>query len=149
MTTQQDIFDNYINIPADDWLLSELSKAIITQPEIKSNWVLPRLAPRPTTSSMTSVIPKIHQRDEKLIKRQRNTDAARKSRLKKSLKMQMLEERVNELKSENHNLSIRIAVLESQKSHLESKDHSLEERIRALENKLTEAHQALTRTAHN
>lgn len=82
--------------------------------------------------------------DEIAMKRQKNTDAARRSRLKKLVKMEALETRVVELESDNTKLSTRIAVLESEKSGLESKDKGLEDRIRTLEAQLAEAHKALT-----
>ncbi|KAI8331937.1 hypothetical protein BC941DRAFT_437984 [Chlamydoabsidia padenii] len=84
------------------------------------------------------------ENDEIALKRQKNTDAARRSRLKKLVKMEALEARVVELETDNTKLSTRIAVLESEKSGLESKDKGLEDRIRTLEAQLAEAHKALT-----
>ncbi|KAI8875273.1 hypothetical protein K501DRAFT_289439 [Backusella circina FSU 941] len=116
---------------------------------------LPRIAPRPSTLVRTEVppIPRPSKRrhdpskdnEELMLKRQKNTDAARRSRMKKLVKMESLEQRVSDLEAENNQLNTRIAVLESEKSNLESKDKSLEERIRTLEAQLTEAHRALTR----
>lgn len=82
--------------------------------------------------------------EEVIRKRQRNTDAARRSRMKKMLKMEALENRVNELENDNARLTTRVAVLESEKSGLETKDNDLQERIKALEEQLAEAHKALT-----
>ncbi|KAI8975107.1 hypothetical protein BDF20DRAFT_876891 [Mycotypha africana] len=82
--------------------------------------------------------------DEIALKRQRNTDAARRSRMKKLLKLEQLEKRVADLETENQGLTTRIAVLESEKQGLSSKDDSHEERIRVLEAQLTEAYKALT-----
>ncbi|KAI7876870.1 hypothetical protein K492DRAFT_172251 [Lichtheimia hyalospora FSU 10163] len=82
--------------------------------------------------------------DEVVRKRQRNTDAARRSRMKKMLKMEALESRVNELENDNARLTTRVAVLESEKNGLETKDSDLQERIKALEEQLAEAHKALT-----
>ncbi|KAI8363800.1 hypothetical protein EDC96DRAFT_511779 [Choanephora cucurbitarum] len=84
--------------------------------------------------------------DEAAQKRQKNTDAARRSRLKKIIKMETLEKQVTELESDNARLTTRVAVLESEKSALVSKDKGLEERIRVLEAQLAEAHRALTTT---
>ncbi|KAI9300361.1 hypothetical protein BJ944DRAFT_170950 [Cunninghamella echinulata] len=84
------------------------------------------------------------EQDDIALKRQKNTDAARRSRLKKLMKMESLEKRVVELETDNSKLTTRIAVLESEKSGLESKDKNLEERIRTLEAQLAEAHKALT-----
>lgn len=127
---------------------------------------LPRIAPRPSNSMNNTqmMIPKVSaavavppmmkrrmteasivvDQDEIALKRQKNTDAARRSRLKKLVKMEHLEQRVSELEADNHQLNTRIAVLESEKSGLESKDVSLEDRIRVLEAQLAEAHKALT-----
>jgi hypothetical protein len=123
----------------------------------KSN--LPRIAPRPSadvmiprtpimmppTNSNKRRVDNVVDQDEIALKRQKNTDAARRSRLKKLVKMEQLESRVSDLESDNHRLTTRIAVLESEKSGLESKDISLEERIRVLEAQLAEAHKALTK----
>ncbi|KAG2201840.1 hypothetical protein INT47_004397 [Mucor saturninus] len=120
--------------------------------------ILPRIAPRPTTAPvmvkeepapilkrrLTEVSPVVDQ-DEIALKRQKNTDAARRSRLKKLVKMEHLEERVADLEADNHRLNTRIAVLESEKAGLESKDISMEDRIRVLEAQLAEAHKALTK----
>ncbi|KAI9494367.1 hypothetical protein BDB00DRAFT_313342 [Zychaea mexicana] len=84
------------------------------------------------------------EQDDIAVKRQRNTDAARRSRLKKLMKMEALEQRVTELEGENSRLTTRVAVLESEKSGLESKDKDLQERVRVLEEQLAEAHKALT-----
>lgn len=82
--------------------------------------------------------------DEAALKRQKNTDAARRSRLKKIIKMENLEKKVTELESDNSRLTTRVAVLESEKNTLIDKDKGLEERIRVLEAQLAEAHRALT-----
>lgn len=82
--------------------------------------------------------------DEIALKRQKNTDAARRSRLKKLVKMETLEQQVSELEADNSKLNTRVAVLESEKNGLEAKERSLEERVRNLEAQLAEAHKALT-----
>lgn len=81
--------------------------------------------------------------DEAAIKRQKNTDAARRSRLKKVMKMEALEKRVNELERMNAQLLLRVAVLDSEKSHLQTKEATHEARIKTLESQLAEAHKAL------
>ncbi|KAF7724711.1 hypothetical protein EC973_000819 [Apophysomyces ossiformis] len=81
--------------------------------------------------------------DEAAIKRQKNTDAARRSRLKKVMKMESLEKRVAELEKINANLLLRVAVLDSEKSNLKAKESSYENRIQVLETQLAEAHKAL------
>lgn len=109
------------------------------------------IAPRPGgtvfTPSMNSMKRKIENQqdsDEAAQKRQKNTDAARRSRLKKIIKMETLEKQVTELESDNSRLTTRVAVLESEKNALISKDKGLEDRVRVLEAQLAEAHRALT-----
>ncbi|CAG8517978.1 12255_t:CDS:1 [Gigaspora margarita] len=81
--------------------------------------------------------------EELAIKRAKNTDAARRSRLRKVIKMESLEKQVNDLKVENNELQTRIAVLESEKKGLEEKNLDKDNRIRLLEQQLTEAHERL------
>ncbi|CAG8561378.1 5635_t:CDS:1 [Cetraspora pellucida] len=81
--------------------------------------------------------------EELAIKRAKNTDAARRSRLRKVMKMESLEKQVNELKTENSDLQTRIAVLESEKKGLEEKNIDKDNRIRLLEQQLAEAHERL------
>uniref|UniRef100_A0A1D1Y6D5 General control protein GCN4 n=1 Tax=Anthurium amnicola TaxID=1678845 RepID=A0A1D1Y6D5_9ARAE len=81
--------------------------------------------------------------DELALKRAKNTDAARRSRLRKAKKMEGLEKEVNELKTENIDLQTRIAVLESEKKGLESKNAEKESRVKMLEQQLAEAHERL------
>ncbi|CAO3587292.1 unnamed protein product [Absidia cylindrospora] len=70
------------------------------------------------------------------IKRQKNTDAARRSRFKKLVKMERLETRIKELEADKSTLATRIAVLESETAGHEAK----ETRIRTLESQLAEAY---------
>ncbi|KAG2227084.1 hypothetical protein INT45_003814 [Circinella minor] len=81
--------------------------------------------------------------DEAAIKRQKNTDAARRSRLRKAMKMDSLEKRVSELEKTNTTLLLRAAVLESEKSSLLAKETSYEQRIKTLEAQLAQAHHSL------
>lgn len=81
--------------------------------------------------------------DELALKRAKNTDAARRSRLRKVIKMETLEKQVNELKKENTDLQTRIAVLESEKKGLEDKNAEKEARVKMLEQQLSEAHERL------
>ncbi|KAI7897768.1 uncharacterized protein BX663DRAFT_527139 [Cokeromyces recurvatus] len=98
-----------------------------------------------TSSQLPSPLKrKINETDEAALKRQKNTDAARRSRLKKLIKMENLEKQVSELEGDNARLTTRVAVLESEKGALIEKDKTLEERIRTLEAQLAEAHRALT-----
>ncbi|KAI8364715.1 uncharacterized protein BYT42DRAFT_590136 [Radiomyces spectabilis] len=101
------------------------------------------IAPKPACA-VGKRKPEDKEENDIALKRKKNTDAARRSRLKKLIKMQSLEQRVAELEGENSQLTTRVAVLESEKSGLESKDNGLTERIRNLETQLAEAHKALT-----
>ncbi|CAG8702940.1 914_t:CDS:1, partial [Gigaspora margarita] len=79
--------------------------------------------------------------EELAIKRAKNTDAARRSRLRKVLKMESLEKQVNELKIENKKFQTRVAVLESEKKGLKDKNIEKDNRIRLLEKQLAESHE--------
>ncbi|CAG8760688.1 3030_t:CDS:1 [Acaulospora morrowiae] len=81
--------------------------------------------------------------EELAIKRAKNTDAARRSRLRKVMKMESLERQVSDFKDENNDLQTRIAVLESEKKGLEEKNVEKDNRIRMLEQQLAEAHERL------
>lgn len=78
-----------------------------------------------------------------IIKRQRNTDAARRSRLRKAIKMEALEKKVRELKTENEELRIRAAVLESKVHHISEKEQRNRQRVLELEAQLASVHQQL------
>ncbi|KAF9407777.1 hypothetical protein BGZ94_002560 [Podila epigama] len=82
--------------------------------------------------------------EEVLAKRAKNTDAARRSRLKKMVRLETLENKVQELEATNHRLSMRVAVLETEKNNFLIKDAEQVARIAQLEAKLVEAHLALT-----
>ncbi|ORZ10478.1 hypothetical protein BCR42DRAFT_422464 [Absidia repens] len=81
--------------------------------------------------------------DDAALKRRKNTDAARRSRLKKVMKMEAFEKRVNDLERMNAQLLLRVAVLDSEKSHLQSKEAVHDSRVQTLEAQLAEAHKAL------
>ncbi|KAI7891823.1 uncharacterized protein EV154DRAFT_419735 [Mucor mucedo] len=82
--------------------------------------------------------------DDAAVKRQKNTDAARRSRLRKVQKMETLETRVSDLEKVNAGLLMRVAVLDSEKTNLKAKESSFENRIKVLEEQLAEAHKALS-----
>ncbi|CEG84340.1 hypothetical protein RMATCC62417_18157 [Rhizopus microsporus] len=71
--------------------------------------------------------------DEDILKRRKNTDAARRSRLKKLLKVDQLETRVATLQAENAKLILNNAVLESEKKSLYAKEAEYKKRIKYLE----------------
>ncbi|CAO3613377.1 unnamed protein product [Mucor fragilis] len=81
------------------------------------------------------------------LKRQRNTDAARRSRQRKALKMDSLEKRVMDLEAENERLRLRAAVAESERANIEAKEKRSRVRILELERQLADTHRSLLR--HN
>ncbi|ORX79618.1 hypothetical protein K493DRAFT_321025 [Basidiobolus meristosporus CBS 931.73] len=110
-------------------------------------------SPTSTTSSPTSSKRKDtvdtsgdeQKLDPMALKRKKNTDAARRSRLRKVQKMETLEKRVSDLEADNSKLQMKLAVLESEKTNSQSKEVEYSLRIKSLENQLAEAHRALTR----
>ncbi|KAL1925485.1 uncharacterized protein VTP21DRAFT_368 [Calcarisporiella thermophila] len=82
--------------------------------------------------------------DAAALRRLRNTDAARRSRLKKMAHMEHLEKRVEELESNNTSLKLKVAILESERNNLEQRDMESVSRIQRLEEQLSQAHAALT-----
>ncbi|KAJ2964939.1 hypothetical protein NQZ79_g138 [Umbelopsis isabellina] len=99
---------------------------------------------QPKSRKRSATTPVEADLDEASIKRQKNTDAARRSRLKKVMRMESLETRVADLERLNSQLLLRSAVLDSEKTGLEAKAVAYEQRIHSLEQQLAEAHKALT-----
>ncbi|KAG0205144.1 hypothetical protein BGX28_003185 [Mortierella sp. GBA30] len=85
--------------------------------------------------------------DEVIAKRAKNTDAARRSRLKKLIKLEGLEAKVADLEAANTRLTMKVAVLETEKNGHLVKEAEQSARIAQLEAKLAEAHAALTSRA--
>ncbi|KAF9363542.1 hypothetical protein BGX34_003862 [Mortierella sp. NVP85] len=85
--------------------------------------------------------------DEVILKRAKNTDAARRSRLKKLMRLESLEGKVSELESTNNRLTMKVAILETEKNAHLVKEAEQSARIAQLEAKLAEAHAALTSRA--
>ncbi|KAG0028877.1 hypothetical protein BGZ82_008217 [Podila clonocystis] len=85
--------------------------------------------------------------DEIVAKRAKNTDAARRSRLKKLIRLEGLEAKVSDLETANSDLSMKIAILETEKSGFVSKEAEQIARIEQLEAQLAEAHTALSKSA--
>lgn len=77
------------------------------------------------------------------VKRQRNTDAARRSRLRKAIKMETLEKRVDVLKTDNERLRVKVAVLETEVTHATEKEQRNRQRVFELEAQLAVAHKQL------
>ncbi|KAG2233778.1 hypothetical protein INT48_002264 [Thamnidium elegans] len=80
-----------------------------------------------------------------VLKRQRNTDAARRSRQRKAQKMDTLEKRVLDLETDNERLKLRAAVAESERANIEAKEKRSRVRILELERQLADTHKALLR----
>ncbi|CAO0800977.1 unnamed protein product [Mucor circinelloides] len=78
-----------------------------------------------------------------VVKRQRNTDAARRSRLRKAIKMETLEKRVDVLKTDNERLRVQVAVLETEVTHATEKEQRNRQRVLELEAQLAVAHKQL------
>lgn len=81
--------------------------------------------------------------DEAALKRQRNTEAARRSRFRKMVKMETLEQQVKTLEDTNSKLTVKIAILESEKSSWSAKEHELVARMHQLESQLMQAHKLM------
>ncbi|KAG0047451.1 hypothetical protein BGZ83_007510 [Gryganskiella cystojenkinii] len=144
-----------LNIP---WS-HDLELAVMAQAANHSTSVLPALnmpAPVvvPKVESVESIaankkraISPEEEPDEIVAKRAKNTDAARRSRLKKLVKLETLETKVSELESTNTRLTMKVAVLETEKNGHLVKEAEQSVRIAQLEAKLAEAHAALTSRA--
>jgi hypothetical protein len=78
-----------------------------------------------------------------VVKRQRNTDAARRSRLRKAIKMETLEKQVDVLKTDNERLRVKVAVLETEVTHATEKEQRNRQRVLELEAQLAIAHKQL------
>ncbi|KAF9906667.1 hypothetical protein EC991_000392 [Linnemannia zychae] len=75
----------------------------------------------------------LSEMDEIALKRAKNTDAARRSRHKKLIKMESLEQRVAELEVENSMFESKLNEVELERSLLADKDHLQQARIQELE----------------
>ncbi|KAI8800170.1 hypothetical protein BJ742DRAFT_842795 [Cladochytrium replicatum] len=102
-------------------------------------------SPHQSTSDDEVSVPADEEEDEVVRKRQRNTEAARRSRQRKVMKMTSLEQRVKELQGENSRLGLRLAVLESERIGWVAKEAELAGKVRRLEAQLAEAHGAIMR----
>ncbi|KAF9977963.1 hypothetical protein BGZ73_004246 [Actinomortierella ambigua] len=85
----------------------------------------------------------IEQMDEAALKRAKNTDAARRSRRKKLLKMEGLEQRVAELEVENSMFESKLNEVELERSLLADKDLKQQARIQELEKMLADVRASL------
>lgn len=73
------------------------------------------------------------------LKRLRNTEAARRSRMRRAVRTSELETRIEDLSAENHRLILRVANLEKERVANESKKFADAQTIRKLEGQLAEA----------
>ncbi|KAI8913628.1 hypothetical protein EDD86DRAFT_201119 [Gorgonomyces haynaldii] len=80
---------------------------------------------------------------ELLLKRQRNNEAARKSRERRLQKIDDLSHQVGELTAQNTQLTMKMAVLEAERTLMLEREKNLHKRILELENQLGESHKAL------
>ncbi|SAM03529.1 hypothetical protein [Absidia glauca] len=81
--------------------------------------------------------------DPLTLKRLKNTDAARRSRLRKMMKMEGLESRVTELEKYNEQLRLKVALAETERDTAQDKEARQRERVAALEVKLADMHRSL------
>ncbi|KAJ3205528.1 hypothetical protein HDU82_005142 [Entophlyctis luteolus] len=84
-----------------------------------------------------------NMRNHAAMKRQRNTEAARKSRARKAAKICGLEQRVQMLEDEKSVLTVRVAVLQNEAITLAKREAELKWRTETLEKQLIESHRAL------
>ncbi|KAF9124706.1 hypothetical protein BGW39_007955 [Mortierella sp. 14UC] len=148
-----------LNIP---WS-HDLELAVMAQAANHATAILPSVPAPVTAASM--VVPKVEpveqtyvlsninkkravspndESEEVIAKRAKNTDAARRSRLKKLVKLEGLEVKVSELEADKTRLTMRVAVLETEKTSHLVREAEQNARIAQLEAKLAEAHAALT-----
>ncbi|KAI8916767.1 hypothetical protein DFJ77DRAFT_461230 [Powellomyces hirtus] len=92
--------------------------------------------PRPRSYSDAMLT---EQGDPVQLKRLRNTEAARRSRLRRLAHIDQLEARIKELETENLRLILRVASLETDRVAKDSRHYTDEQKIRQLEHQLAEA----------
>ncbi|KAJ3231701.1 hypothetical protein HDU77_000998 [Chytriomyces hyalinus] len=98
----------------------------------------------PTMRAETvSAEPEDNDGDPSARKRRRNTEAARRSRLKKMQKIETLDATVMILQRDRKDLEVKVAVLENEKLTLLARQKDLMDRVTTLEQHLHEAHQAM------
>jgi hypothetical protein len=108
-----------------------------------------RLITPPPTSPETVNKSLKGKKSDLITKRQRNTDAARRSRLRKAVKMESLESKVGDLKTNNDRLRVRVAVLESERDQISEKEKRNRQYVLELEAQLAQAHSRLVGNFHN
>ncbi|KAF9436137.1 hypothetical protein BGZ76_004731 [Entomortierella beljakovae] len=150
-----------LNIPwSQDLELQVLARARVAALVSSSNsTVIPKVEVVEQTPIVSPVVDVSHdvskkrsltpdvEHDEIIAKRAKNTDAARRSRLKKVMRLETLESKVSELETTNNRLTMKVAILETEKNGHLVKDAEQSARIAQLEAKLAEAHALLTSRA--
>ncbi|KAF9304961.1 hypothetical protein BGZ74_011868 [Mortierella antarctica] len=116
-----------------------------TEPSSPSPASATPTAPAGKKKSKKRVLTPEEKMEEVVAKRAKNTDAARRSRLKKLIRLEGLEAKVSDLETANSDLSMKIAILETEKSGFVSKEAEQIARIEQLEAQLAEAHAALSK----
>jgi len=129
----------------------ESSREASPSPDFTSTESSPSLAsatlpaPAGKKKSKKRVLTPEEKMEEVVAKRAKNTDAARRSRLKKLIRLEGLEAKISDLETANNDLSMKIAILETEKSSFVSKETEQIARIEQLEAQLAEAHVALSK----
>jgi hypothetical protein len=121
----------------------------VSAPVAAASIVVPKIEPVEQTYLLSAMNNKraaspVDEPEEVIAKRAKNTDAARRSRLKKLVKLEGLEAKVSELEADKTRLTMRVAVLETEKTSHLVREAEQNARIAQLEAKLAEAHAALT-----
>ncbi|KAF8936430.1 hypothetical protein BGZ47_009497 [Haplosporangium gracile] len=127
-----------------------VSREVSVAPEVAVAASVPITAPAPAAPKPKSKKRRLTPEEEAaevVAKRAKNTDAARRSRLKKLIKLEGLEAKAFDLESANSDLNMRIAILETEKSGFLAKEAEQAARIAQLEAQLAEAHAALSSRA--
>ncbi|KAI9325930.1 hypothetical protein DFJ73DRAFT_867860 [Zopfochytrium polystomum] len=83
------------------------------------------------------------EEEEVLIKRAKNTEAARRSRARKNARVESLEAEVAQLEQDKASLLVRLAVIESERKNSAQRESDLTKRVTQLEAQLTETHRAM------
>lgn len=149
------IMDSPMLIPKDEPIESDFS--LSSSESVSSRSVSLSPSPSPSSEEFSTdsspapkkskkrVLSPEERKEEVVAKRAKNTDAARRSRLKKLIRLEGLEAKVSDLESANSALNMKIAILETEKTGYLSKEAEQAARIDQLEAQLAEAHAALAR----
>ncbi|KAG0292625.1 hypothetical protein BGZ97_005533 [Linnemannia gamsii] len=124
-----------------------VSREVSVTPEIAIAAVAAPAPVAPKPKSKKRRLTPEEEAAEVVAKRAKNTDAARRSRLKKLIKLEGLEAKAFDLESANSDLNMRIAILETEKSGFLAKEAEQAARIAQLEAQLAEAHATLSSRA--